>query len=50
MTTAQVHDKAMELFTTVISEKAARDAIDIVHAIEKESSIRRLIDLLRPPA
>jgi 2-methylcitrate dehydratase PrpD len=50
MTTEQVHDKAMELFTTVISEKAARDAIDIVHAIENERSIQRLIDALRPPA
>jgi 2-methylcitrate dehydratase PrpD len=50
MTTEQVHDKAMELFTTVISEKAACDAIDIVHAMENERSIQRLIDALRPPA
>lgn len=48
MTTEQVHDKAIELMITVVTEKAARDAIDIVHAIESEQNIGRLIQTLRP--
>lgn len=48
MTTAQVHDKAIELMTTVISEKAARQAIEIVHDIEGEPNLVRLINVLRP--
>ncbi|SFZ80730.1 2-methylcitrate dehydratase PrpD [Devosia enhydra] len=48
MTTEQVHEKAMELMCTVISEKAAREAIEIVHAIEAEPDLGRLIATLRP--
>ncbi|WP_316980289.1 MmgE/PrpD family protein [Shumkonia mesophila] len=48
MTTEQVHDKAVELLTTVISEPAARRAIDIVHAIEHEKDLSRLIAALTP--
>lgn len=48
MTTEQVHEKAVELFSTVISEKAARRAIEIVHDIEKEPDLSRLIASLTP--
>jgi 2-methylcitrate dehydratase PrpD len=48
MTTEQVHDKAVELLATVVSEQAARRAIDIVHNIEAEKDLSRLIACLTP--
>jgi hypothetical protein len=48
MSARQVHDKAIELMSTVITREAALNAIAIVEMIEQAPNINALIATLNP--